>query len=150
MLDFGDKHNKPPQSIQLRLFLASPGFPPDWRQHKVIFMNGGGGHEDSLTSVLAEAQSGMLIHCCCFVVNLVQGNISPRLQDARRGSTCWFQDTSQRFRVHKVKCASFSGKCFEIPLEIADVLTMTDKNSAYPWYLCTRSMRIFIYSSLEW
>lgn len=45
-------------------------------------MNGGGGHEKPVTSVLAEAESGMLIHCCCFVVNLVQRNISLRLQDA--------------------------------------------------------------------
>lgn len=93
-----------------------------------------------MTSVLAEAESGMLIHCCCFVVNLVQGNISLRLQDAYPeravaqpvDQRTLFGDSAhsrQKFRVDKVKCASLSGRCFEIPDEIADVLTMTDKNS---------------------
>lgn len=65
--------------------MASPRPPhptsPDWRQHKVIFMNGGGGHEESVTWVLAEAERGMLVHCCCFVVNLVRGYAAARL--------CW-------------------------------------------------------------
>jgi len=62
-------------------------------------MNGGGGHEESVTSVLAEAQSGMLIHCCCFVVNLVQRNISLRLQDARRLSLLIPGHFSEIFRI---------------------------------------------------
>lgn len=44
-------------------------------------MNGGGGHEESVTWVLAEAERGMLVHCCCFVVNLVRGYAAARL--------CW-------------------------------------------------------------
>lgn len=51
---------------------------PNWRQQKVIFMNGGGGHEESVTWVLAEAERGMLVHCCCFVVNLVRGYSAAR------------------------------------------------------------------------
>lgn len=45
-------------------------------------MNGGGGHEESVTWVLAEAERGMLVHCCCFVVNLVRGDTAARLLDA--------------------------------------------------------------------
>lgn len=68
------------------LWPPQPPLPPspsqDWRQHKVIFMNGGGGHEESVTWVLAEAERGMLVHCCCFVVNLVRGYTAARLVDA--------------------------------------------------------------------
>lgn len=64
---------------------------PDWRQQKVIFMNGGGGHEESVTWVLAEAERGMLVHCCCFVVNLVRGYTAARLLDAlhQLGQVTW-------------------------------------------------------------
>ena len=53
--------------------MASQAPLSDSRQQKAIFMNGGGGHEESVTWVLAEAERGMLVHCCCFVVNLVRG-----------------------------------------------------------------------------
>ncbi|KAF7225699.1 transcription factor MafK isoform X1 [Nothobranchius furzeri] len=48
-------------------------------------MNGGGGHEELMTRALAEAERGMLVHCCCFVVYLVRGSTAaPSGTDAVR------------------------------------------------------------------
>ena len=77
-----DLHSFPTRrSSDLFLFLAFPSFPLDSRQQKVIFMNGGGGHEELVTWMLSEAKRGMLLHCCCFVVNSEGGYIAVRLLD---------------------------------------------------------------------
>ncbi|XP_040046710.2 transcription factor MafK isoform X1 [Gasterosteus aculeatus] len=41
-------------------------------------MNGGGGHEESVTWALAEAERGMLVHCCCFESASVRGAAAAR------------------------------------------------------------------------
>ena len=107
-------------------------------------MNGGGGHEESVTWVLAEAERGMLVHCCCFVVNLVRGDTAARLLDALHAlcqvtpSAVWetysgrfyaFRSTDTRVHRGEVVFLFFffpffffflimSGRCFDIPAEI--------------------------------
>lgn len=99
-------------------------------------MNGGGGHEDSVTSALAEAERGMLVHCCCFVVNLVRGYRAARLppfyQLCQRSpppgqdhySTTFFF----LFFLHKYPRSQRWGSFFSpFPPSLEDVLTFLSK-----------------------
>ena len=90
--------------------------------------------------MLAEAERGMLVHCCCFVVNLVGGDTAARLLDALHAlcqvtlSAVW--ETTPGDFTHSAPQIPAStevrlfffffffsfflllGRCFDIPVEI--------------------------------